>query len=119
MMISTGIHLDSVAEDVLYLILSELVETSPAAVLALSQTSTVLRRIAVPYTYWSLVLAPGVEGSKTRLKYQSLLDDLRHDGGCQIAKHVRSVTVKDDVPTQDLMFIIDLISTRGVLHKLR
>ena len=119
MKISTRITLDCVAEDVLHLILSELVETSPAAVLALSQTSTVLRRIAFPYTYWSLVLAPGVEGSKTRLNYQSLLDDLSHDGGCQIAKHVRSITVKDNVPTQDLMFILNQISTRGVLHKLK
>jgi len=113
------IRLDSIAEDVQHLIASEVVSFSQASVAALSQSSQSLRQAAVPLVYREIVLERGEDRSKKAQRYKYLVELFRGEEQCSVARHVRSITVKDDVPTEDLMVILTRISQCGFLRKLR
>jgi hypothetical protein len=113
------IGLDNIAEDVQHLIAAELVSFSQASVSALSQSSQSLRQATVSLVYRNIVLKRGEDMSKTAQRYKYLIDLFREEEQCSVARHVRSITVKDDVPPEDLMMILTRISQCGVLHKLR
>ncbi|KAH3914550.1 hypothetical protein HBH56_090730 [Parastagonospora nodorum] len=112
------IDLDSIAEDVQHLIASKLVSFSQASVSALSQSSQSLRQATVSLVYRNIVLKRGEDRSKTAQRYEYLIELFRKEEQCSVARHVRSITVKDDVPPEDLMMILTRISQCGVLNKL-
>jgi hypothetical protein len=113
------VGLEGAPDDIHYLIASELVKSSPSAVLALGQSSKTLRQATLPFMFRDLVLKRGTEMSRTYKAYQSLLKRFREDTSDEIAEHVRSLAVKDDLPEEDLILILDKISERGTLRKLR
>jgi hypothetical protein len=113
------IHLDDVPNDIHHIIASELSESSPSTVLALGQSSKALREAVLPFVYRDLVLKKGAEDSKSHQAYRAILEKFSDDGECEVARYVRSITVKDEVPTEDLMLILDKISEHGTLRKLR
>lgn len=113
------IRLNSIAEDVQHLIAAETVSFSRASVSALSRSSQSLRQAAVPLIYRDIVLKRGEDKSKTAQKYKHLVELFREEEQCSVARHVRGITVKDDVPTEDLMMILTKISQCGILRKLR
>ncbi|ORY07385.1 hypothetical protein BCR34DRAFT_626448 [Clohesyomyces aquaticus] len=104
--------------DIHHLIASDLTETCPAAVLALGQSSKDLRQAVLPFVYRDLVLKRGRTASKTEQAYHALLEKFRDDGDCEVARHARSIAVKDEVPEEDLMIVLSKISEHGTLRKL-
>ncbi len=110
--------LEGVPDDIHHLIFSEQMEESPATMLALAQSSKALRRAALPYVYRDLVLAKRPSDQK-RPGYEAFHEILSDDKDCQIAKHVRSITVKDEVSETTLSSILKKISECGALRKLR
>ena len=112
-------RLDGVADDIHYLIASELIKSSPSAVLALGQSSKTLRQATLPFIYRDLVLTRGSSKSRKQEAYEALIETFRHDGNCQVAQHVRSIAVKDNLPEEDLMLIFNKTSEYGTLRKLR
>lgn len=121
---SQDVTLATVPEDIHYLIASELMASaSPSAVLALAQSSRALRGTALQFAYRDLVLTQGAEGSKTRRAYDALLRMFRSsaeaDAEGEVARHVRSVTVRGKVPAQDLEVVVGRIADVGVLRKLK
>jgi hypothetical protein len=112
--------LDNIADDVHYLIASELMKSSPAAILALGQSSKILRQAMLPFIYRDLVLKRvNYFETGTRQAYEALIERFRKVEDRDIATHVRSLTVKDDVPEKDLLLILDRVSELGSLTKLR
>jgi hypothetical protein len=116
---SHGARLDTLPEDVQYLIASELIKSSPRAILALSQSSCALRQAILPFVYRDIVLTQGTKKSWSGKAYRALLEIWRNDETCDIAKHVRSITVKEELPEEDLILFFSQIATRGTLKKLR
>jgi hypothetical protein len=116
---NTGLRLDNIAEDVQYLIVAELVSASPTSVLALAQSSHALRQATLPFVYRNVVLCKGNENSKAVNTYERLVEQFRAQGECNIARHVRNLAVKDELPTADLWMILDRISKLGILRTLR
>ncbi|KAH7076388.1 hypothetical protein BKA63DRAFT_602194 [Paraphoma chrysanthemicola] len=103
------IRLDEVPNDIHHLIALELTDSCPSTVLALGQTCKTLRQAALPFVYRNLVLKKGAK---------SLLKKLREEGDGEITKHVRGITVKDGVPAEDLMNILNKVSEHGTLTRL-
>jgi len=95
------INLNFVPDDIHHLILSDIVDTSPADLLNLAQSSGVLHDAALPYIYRNVILNGGSRA------YQSLLEKLCKDEHGDLTKHIRSITVKDEVPSEDLITILD------------
>jgi hypothetical protein len=114
---STG--LANAPEDIHYLIASELMKNSPSAVLALSQSSARLRQATLSFVYKDLVLRNKPNDAKVVQAYKALIETIQGNGGCDVAQHVRKITVKDEIPAEDLILILDKIAERGTLHKLR
>jgi hypothetical protein len=110
---SQGLRLDTIAEDVQHIIAAELVILSPPSILAMAQSSRTLRQIALPLVYQDVVLHREDEA------YEALVTLFRGGGEGSIAHHVRHLMVKDELPTEDLIMILDKISEFGVLRKLR
>ena len=111
--------LEEVPDDIHYLIASGLKKSSPSAVLALGRSSKTLRQATLPIMFRDLVVKRGTETSRTYKAYQALIEGFRDGTGCEIADHVRNLTVKDDLPERDLILVLDKISERGTLRKLR
>jgi hypothetical protein len=111
--------LERTPEDVHYLIASELMGSSPLAVLSLGQTCTVLRQAALPFVYRNLVMSTGTGNSWKKRAYEALIELFRKDEQCKIAQHVRSITVKDEIPEEDLMTVVNKIAECGKLQTLR
>ncbi|KAH7069332.1 hypothetical protein FB567DRAFT_565062 [Paraphoma chrysanthemicola] len=103
------IRLDELPNDIHHLIASELTDSCPSTVLALGQTSKTLRQAALPFGYRNLVL---------KKEAKALIKSLREEEDGEITKHVRGITVKDGVPTEDLMNILNKVSEHGTLTKL-
>lgn len=115
----SGVCLDSVPGDIHHMILSDLVESSPSTVIAVAQSSNTLRENALPFVYQKLVLHSGPKTSTRRKVYNALVKSIHKADGSQIAKHIRNLTVKDDVVIEDLAMILNKISEHGILHKLK
>jgi hypothetical protein len=116
---SQGLRLDTIAEDCQHIIAAELVNVSPPSILAMAQSSRTLRQVALPFVYQDVVLHREDDESKTSKAYEALVELFRGGGESSIAHHVRHLVVKDELPTDDLMMILDTISELGVLRKLR
>jgi hypothetical protein len=112
-------RLDALPEDIHYLIASELIKSSPSAVLALSQSSRTLRQAALPFVYRDVVLTQKTKKSWSGKAYKALVEIFREEarGNCDVAKHVRSIAVKDDLAEEDLMLILNQIAKCGTLKK--
>jgi hypothetical protein len=134
--------INGLPNDIYYLIASELLKTSPSTMLALGQSSRILRQATAPFLNRNLVLKKnsskdglGVEeyleieacepsisypvSRRPKRAYDALIESFRNDHNYEIAKHVRSLTIKDDLATSDLLLILDKISSSGTLRKLR
>jgi hypothetical protein len=116
---SQSASLDTLAEDIQYLIASELIKSSPNAVLALSQSSRTLRQATLFFVYRNVVLTQGTRKGWSGKAYRALLEIWRQDETCDVAKHVRSVTVSEELPEEDLVLFFNQIAKRGTLRKLR
>jgi hypothetical protein len=116
---SQGLRLDTIAEDCLHIIAAELVNLSHPSIFAMAQSSRILRQVALPFVYQDVVLYREGDESKTSKAYEALVELFRGRGESSIARHVRHLVVKDELPTDDLMMILDTISEFGFLRKLR
>jgi len=105
--------LNAVPDDIHHLILSDIVDTSPADLLNVARASEVLHDAALPYIYRNIVL----NGESTT--YQTLVEKLCKDEHCDLTKHIRSITVKDEVPSADLITILNKTSRHKNLRSLK
>jgi hypothetical protein len=116
---SQGLRLDTIAVDVQHIIAAELAILSPSFILALAQSSRTLRQVALPLIYQEVVLRRENDEARTAEAYEALVELFRGGGESNIAHHVRHLVVKDELPTDDLLMILDTISEFGFLRKLR
>jgi hypothetical protein len=116
---SQGLRLDTIAEDVQHIIAAELNILSPPSILAMAQSSQMLRQVALPLVYQDVVLHREDDETRTPQAYGALVGLFRGGKEGSIARHVRHLVVKDELPTDDLTMILDTISKFGVLRKLR
>jgi hypothetical protein len=112
------INLNVVPEDIHRLILSELSEASPTDVINVAQSSVTLRDAALPFIYRNITLSTGSK-SEEQVAYQALVQNFREDEHGQLARHVRSITVKNEVSSQDLLVILNKVSQHGNLRSLK
>jgi hypothetical protein len=71
-------------------------------------------------TYHDLVLITGEKDSETEKTYKSLIASFRAEGRCGIAQHVRNIIVQKEIPSEDLLLILDTIHTcSGYLQTLQ
>jgi hypothetical protein len=117
--LSQGLRLDTIAEDVQHIIAAELNILSPPSILAMAQSSQSLRQVALPLLYQDVVLHRENDEASTPQAYEALVGLFRGGGEGSIARHVRHLVIKDELPTDDLMMIFDTISEFGILRKLR
>jgi hypothetical protein len=122
------VGLDSIPNDIQYLIASEIAKSSPSTIFALAQSSRTLRQATLPFIYASLVLKRTSNKSGAHKAYRALIESFRNDKDHDIARHVRNLTVKDalpddraeiDLPEDDLLFILDMVAQSGTLRSLR
>lgn len=114
-----SVGLNNVPEDIHHLILSELVCSSPSTLLSVSQSSKTLQDAAYPFMYRHLNLSKVSNGSKELLAYETLLDKFRSATAKNIARHVRSITVQNQIPEKDLILILTRIAEYGRLRELK
>jgi len=107
------VNLNAVPDDIHHLILSNIVDTSPADLLNVAQSSEVLHDAALPYIYRNIIL----KGESTA--YQALVEKLSKDEHGDLTKHIRSITVKDEVPSADLITILNNTSRHKNLRSLK
>jgi hypothetical protein len=113
------LSLNEVPSDIHHLIVAELMQSSPSAVRALGLSSRTLRQATLPFVSRDLILKRGPEETWRFKVYQSFVETFRQDSGCEIAQYVRNITVKDDIPEEDLLSILDKVSMSGILKTLR
>ena len=106
-------------EDVHRLIISELEVSSPSAVLDLAETSRTLRDAALPFVYRDIVLEIGPKGSRKNTAYKAMMGMFRTDEPSEIARHIRTITVLHDVPSEDLMAVLNHIAVSGRLQTIK
>lgn len=109
--------LQNLPKDVHRLILLNLADSTPSAVLSLSQSSKILHDVSMPFIYRSLVLSKGPKNSKKLSTYETLVNKFR-DPASDIAKHVRCITIESELPREDLLLIIERIAEGGRLARL-
>ncbi|KAF1924237.1 uncharacterized protein M421DRAFT_8898 [Didymella exigua CBS 183.55] len=112
------VNLNIVPEDVHWLILSELAETSFMDVLNVAHSSNALRHAALPFMYHNVTLEKGLKKSGKQNSFQALIQSFRQDEKGELARQVRSVTVKDEVPSEDLIMLLHKIARYGNLRSL-
>jgi hypothetical protein len=108
-------RLDALGYDIQYLIAAELIKFSPSAVLALSHCTRSLRQAALPFVYRDIILTQGRSGTA----YKALLKIMREDESCDIVKHVRNITVTDDIPEEYILLFFNKCAKCTTLKKLR
>jgi hypothetical protein len=113
------VNLNIVPEDIHRIILSELADMSPTDVLNVAQSSALLRDAALPFIYRNITLSTGPEKSDEQMAYQALVENLRADEHGQLARHVRSISVKNEVPSEDFIMILNKIAQHGSLRSLK
>jgi hypothetical protein len=104
------INLDTVSGDIHHLIFSDLLNSSSADLLNVAQSSKTLRDAALPYIYRNIILNGASDESGTRTAYQALVGRLQNDAPGQLTRHIRSITVKNEVPSEDLITILQKTS---------
>jgi len=107
------INLNVVPDDIHHLILSDIVDTSPADLLNVAQSSEVLHDAAMPYIYRNIIL----NGESTA--YKALVKKLSKDEHGDLTKHIRSITVKDEVPSADLITLLNKTMQHSNLRSLK
>ena len=110
---SRTIDLNAVPDDIHHLILSNIVDTSPTDLLNVAQTSGVLHDAALPYIYRNIIL------NRESTAYKALVEKLCKDEHGDLTKHIRSITVKDEVPSADLITILNNTSRHKNLRSLK
>jgi hypothetical protein len=123
------IGLESIPNDIQYLVASEIAKSSPTTIFALAQSSRTLRQATLPFIYSNLVLKRTSNKSGAHKAYRALVESFRNDKDHDIARHVRNLTIKDDLsdddkceidlPEDDLLFILDMIAQSSTLRSLR
>jgi hypothetical protein len=109
--------LNTAPGDILHLVLFEVAKSSPGTLRSVAQSSKRLRNTALPFTHRHLILAKGPQGSNELEDYQTTINSFRN--ASDIAHHVRKITVSSDIPSEDLMLILNNISENGILHELQ
>lgn len=113
-----AINLNYLPDDIHRLILLELADSSPADIFSLAQVSKILRDTAFSFIFRNLVIAQGPKKSWNHIPFPALVEKFREDEHYQLARHVRSITIKDEVPSEDLLMILDKVAQSGKLHSL-
>jgi hypothetical protein len=116
---SQGLRLDTIAADVQHIIAAELAILSPPSILAMAQISRTLRQVALPLIYQEVVLRREIDESRTLKAYEALVELFQSGREGSIARHVRHLVVRGELPTDDLLMILATISEFGFLRKLR
>jgi hypothetical protein len=106
-------------EDNYDLILSELAKNSFHDVLNAAQCTKSLRKAALPRVYRNITLATGPRGSKQETAHQALVDVFLHDRQGEIARHVRSITVLNEVRSEDIVSILERLAELRTLQSFR
>ena len=114
-----GLSLTSLPNDVHHLIFSELAEVSPASTLQVAQVAKPLHGVAIPLIYRHVTLEQGSKSSKKEQAYRTLVEKLRQDDQGELSRHVRGITVKDEVPPDDLTMLLSKIAQFGNLQWLK
>ncbi|KAL5387910.1 hypothetical protein DPSP01_003309 [Paraphaeosphaeria sporulosa] len=112
-----SIGLNTVPGDIHHLILSELKDSPSSALRNVSQSSKTLQDVGFSFMYRNLILCKPLKGGKELLAYESLLDRFRGATAGDIARHVRSITVKNHIPQEDLILIVEKIAEFGTLRE--
>ncbi|PVI03213.1 hypothetical protein DM02DRAFT_640793 [Periconia macrospinosa] len=113
-----AIDFNHLPNDIHRLILLELADSSTSDILSLAQASKSLRDTAFSFAYREIVVSQGPKKSWNQIAYPVLIEKFHQDENYQLARHVRSITVKDEVPSEDLLMILDKIAQSGNLHSL-
>ncbi|CAN9210299.1 unnamed protein product [Alternaria alternata] len=113
-----AVNLNVVPEDIHHLIMTEVAGTSPTDVLNVAHSSVTLRDAALPFIYRNVTLTRGLKKSEELKRYQALVENFRGDEQGHIAKHVRSITVTNDVPSDDLIMMLNKVAQHGDLESL-
>lgn len=116
-MLNPVISLNTAPDDILHLVLSRVAKSSPGTLCSVAQSSKRLRNASWPFTHRNLILEKGPQGSKELEVYQTLINTFRNTP--DFARHVRKIAVRSDLPSEDLMLILNNISENGVLHELQ
>lgn len=106
------IGLNTIPQDIHYLIFSELANIAPSTLLDVLRVSKTLHEAALPFVYRHLYLSKGSA-------YRNLINRFLDTSTCDIAKHVRRITVKDKISERDLTKILEKIEDHGILHELQ
>lgn len=115
-----GARLPNAPDDIQHLIASELTDISPNTLREFTHSSEASRVVALPVVYRHLLLERGNNNTRKRQAYNALIASFRssHEEG-NIAKHIRNITVKDELPVKDLLMILESISEHGTLRNLK
>ncbi|CAN9225767.1 unnamed protein product [Alternaria alternata] len=113
-----AVNLNVVPEDIHHLIMTEVAGTSVGDVLNMAHSSVTLRDAALPFIYRNVTLTRGLKKSEEQRRYQALVENFRRDEQGHIAKHVRSITVTNDVPSDDLIMMLNKVAQHGDLESL-
>jgi hypothetical protein len=114
-----AVNLNVVPEDIHHLIMTEVAGTSPTDVLNVAHSSVTLRDAALPFIYRNVTLTRGLKKSEEQKRYQALVENFRGDEQGHIAKHVRTITVTNDVPSDDLIMMLNKVAQHGDLQSLK
>jgi hypothetical protein len=114
-----AVNLNVIPGDIHHLIITEVAGISPTDVLNVAHSSVTLRDAALPFIYRNVTLTRGLEKSEEQKRYQTLVESFREDEHGHIAKHVRSITVTNDVPSDDLIMMLNKVAQHGDLQSLK
>ncbi|KAH6858789.1 hypothetical protein AA0118_g11887 [Alternaria tenuissima] len=113
-----AVNLNVVPEDIHHLIMTEVAGTSPTDVLNVAHSSVTLRDAALPFIYRNVTLTRGLKKSEEQKRYQALVENFRGDEQGHVAKHVRTITITNDVPSDDLIMMLNKVAQHGDLQSL-
>lgn len=114
-----AVNLNVIPEDIHHLIITEVAGTSPTDVLNVAHSSVTLRDAALPFIYRNVTLTRGLKKSEEQKRYQALVETFREDEHGHIAKHVRSITVTNDVLSDDLIMMLNKVAQHGNFQSLK
>lgn len=112
-------NLNDVHHDVQRLILAELADTSPNDVLKVAQATKTLCDAALPFIYRKVILEQGPKFSDKQKAYQALIERIRQDDRGELSRHIRGITIKDEIPPEDLIMLLDKVARFGDLRWLK
>lgn len=115
---TTLLSLEALPEDLLHMIVATVMETRPRTIAILAQTCRKIRRIALPYAYYTLELSQR-SSPKFRFMPSVVMKNIEGAADLTIVKYIREIIVKDGHSTKDLTEILEKIAVHGRLRKLR